>query len=121
MLIDMDPLFHGEAFWRLDRCCNLVCYGKWVQVQILPLGMITGSLNILLTLQQPLNCPVQLVEELTNPLTRQWNTNLLQLFFPQEVVESILCIPLSARCPSDRITWKLEEKGFFTVRKGFLQ
>lgn len=70
----------------------------------------------ILSLQRPVGSSFNFVSELINPATMSWDAQILHTLFSQEVVDSILCIPLSSRRPHDRVTWKLEKRGFFSVK-----
>lgn len=71
------------------------------------------------TLIPHVDCPYQVVAGLINHSTHYWDVCILQSLFSQEVVESILCIPLSPRCSQDRATWKLERKGVFSTKTAY--
>jgi hypothetical protein len=69
------------------------------------------------TLQRPtISSAPTFVSELLYADTMTWNIPLLYSLFPPDIVDVILCLPLSLRRPRDRVTWKLEKRGYFSVK-----
>lgn len=57
-----------------------------------------------------------MVSELINQDLMVYNTPLVSSIFSEDVAHQILCIPLSSNVMSDSLCWKLEKKGFFSVK-----
>lgn len=57
-----------------------------------------------------------MVSELINQELMLYNAPLLSSIFFKDVAHQILCIPLSLNVTSDSLCWKLEKKGFFSVK-----
>lgn len=68
------------------------------------------------SLHQPDNCIFQYVSDLIHLDTKTWNVQALHQLFSSEIIAIILGIPLRSRCSQDRLTWKLEKKGSFSVK-----
>lgn len=68
-----------------------------------------------LSLHRPIGSSLIFVSELINLSSMSWNDSLLHSLFSPELVESILCIPLSSRRPRGRVIWKLEKRDFFSL------
>lgn len=47
-----------------------------------------------------------------------WDTNTLQDLFMEADVQDIMAIPLSLRCPDDKVVWHYDKKGEFLVKVG---
>lgn len=50
------------------------------------------------SLWKPIDCIFNTVSDLIHSDTRTWNVQALNLLFPSDIVETILCIPLRFRC-----------------------
>ncbi|KAM1511681.1 hypothetical protein ACFX1Z_023334 [Malus domestica] len=59
------------------------------------------------------------VEELIDTSSRLWRTDLLSEFFSPKEVSLILSLPLSFHAPEDRLMWRYDEKGLFSVKSGY--
>jgi hypothetical protein len=59
------------------------------------------------------------VSQLINPLSGQWDVNLLHSIFNVVDVGRILQIPLSPQGFTDFIGWALTKQGFYTVRSAY--
>ncbi|KAK9951183.1 hypothetical protein M0R45_006640 [Rubus argutus] len=70
-------------------------------------------------LHKPVGCDIEQVVELIDSSSRSWIPQVLHTIFPPVVVEKILCIPLSRYLMLDKLTWKLEKKGFFSVKSAY--
>ncbi|PRQ38773.1 putative ribonuclease H-like domain, reverse transcriptase zinc-binding domain-containing protein [Rosa chinensis] len=51
--------------------------------------------------------------------TGVWDVSRIQRLFPMEEAEAILHIPLSSRLVADRLIWKFERNGVFSVRTAY--
>lgn len=59
------------------------------------------------------------VGALINPITKDWNLELVsQLFLPFKV-ERVMSIPISHRLPEDVMCWDLEKNGAYSVRSAY--
>jgi hypothetical protein len=70
------------------------------------------------TCPQSMDCN-SLVASLIDPLTRNWNSNLLQEVFQHEEALVISNIPLCPLQPPDRLIWRGMTDGVFTVRSAY--
>ena len=52
--------------------------------------------------------------------TRQWNTSLIRSFFDEQSVEAIQSIVLLPETQEDRMFWRLNKSGMFTVMGTYL-
>ncbi|XP_062014092.1 uncharacterized protein LOC133730534 [Rosa rugosa] len=68
---------------------------------------------------KPAACNIELVSSLIDADTKSWRVDVLQRLFSQEVVDAILCVPLSHRNRSDRLSWKLGNKGKFSSKTAY--
>ncbi|XP_062021164.1 uncharacterized protein LOC133737669 [Rosa rugosa] len=63
---------------------------------------------------------VRQVSELLNQAGR-WNELLIRQMFPMKEAEAILSIPISSRVVDDRVVWRMEKNGKFTVKSAYRQ
>ncbi|KAM5583082.1 hypothetical protein ABKV19_003144, partial [Rosa sericea] len=70
----------------------------------------------------PLRSPTTLryVHQLIDVVNGCWNVPLLESLFPSEDVEVISSIPLSTRCPEDKLIWHYDSKGVFLVSSAYV-
>ncbi|XP_024155813.1 uncharacterized protein LOC112163786 [Rosa chinensis] len=70
----------------------------------------------------PLRSPTTLryVHQLIDVANGCWNVPLLESLFPSEDVEVISSIPLSSRCPEDKLIWHYDSKGVFLVSSAYV-
>ena len=59
------------------------------------------------------------VSSLMHPVTREWNTSLLQQLFLPDDVNAILSIPLGSPKLRDRLIWAYTPRGVFTVSSAY--
>jgi hypothetical protein len=59
------------------------------------------------------------VASLIDPLTKNWNSELLQEVFQHEEALVISNIPLCPLQPPDRLIWRGTTNGVFTVRSAY--
>ncbi|PRQ38153.1 putative RNA-directed DNA polymerase [Rosa chinensis] len=71
------------------------------------------------TLTRPVHCEFDMVADLIDGDSRRWSIQVLHTLFPPTIVEKIMCIPLSRNGRSDRVTWKLGKKGFYSVKSAY--
>ncbi|CAL1354783.1 unnamed protein product [Linum trigynum] len=63
--------------------------------------------------------PSLYVASLIDPLTRQWNIQLLQSYFTLASVHSILSIPIPLTPRPDRYIWHYSKTGQYSVKSGY--
>ncbi|KAL6130521.1 hypothetical protein ACLB2K_068900 [Fragaria x ananassa] len=68
---------------------------------------------------KPPNCEIQFVHELINHDSRTWNVQVISSLFPPDITLQICSIPLSRRVLTDRMIWKPEKRGFYTVKSAY--
>ncbi|CAI0420820.1 unnamed protein product [Linum tenue] len=59
------------------------------------------------------------VRELIDPVTNQWDVDLVGRCFPAEIAEVVLAIPLRSNDEQDRLIWRHNYHGGYTVRDGY--
>ena len=70
-------------------------------------------------LHKLVGCDIEQVVELIDSSSRSWIPQVLHTIFPPVFVEKILCIHLNRYLMLDKLTWKLEKKGFFLVKSAY--
>lgn len=48
-----------------------------------------------------------------------WNVPLIRQVFSNDIAEAILNTPLYQQVQNDRLTWKVERNGFYSVRRAY--
>lgn len=92
-ILEAWPIFQAGLLWKVGSGENVdVWNDNWIP------STPTHALR------KPNDCVISQVSELIDPVTKSWDIATLNAMFSQEVVDSILCLPLSSRCPRDRIT-----------------
>ncbi|XP_061993936.1 uncharacterized protein LOC133711869 [Rosa rugosa] len=70
-------------------------------------------------LNKPEDTIFELVADLIDHNSCSWNVAAVHLCFPTDVAAKVMCLPLSRRFNTDRFAWKLEPKGFFSVKSAY--
>lgn len=59
------------------------------------------------------------VSSLINPITNQWDSNLLRACFLPRDISLIESIPLSSNLIKDKLFWPFTPSGLYTVKSGY--
>ncbi|XP_024195708.1 uncharacterized protein LOC112198837 [Rosa chinensis] len=70
-------------------------------------------------ISRPLNTSLSKVADLIDESAQQWKANLIHDLFPDHIVERILCIPLGRHPHPDKIIWRPEKKGYYSVKSAY--
>ncbi|KAL6215320.1 hypothetical protein ACLB2K_014751 [Fragaria x ananassa] len=71
------------------------------------------------SLSQPHDTIFELVSNLIDDASWTWNRHAVYACFPQQVADVVLQIPLNSRFTQDKLAWKFEQKGFFSVKSAY--
>ncbi|XP_024163967.1 uncharacterized protein LOC112170934 [Rosa chinensis] len=93
------------------------CIGDGTQVNIWNDRWILDCQQYLI--HKPSDCVFELVSDLIDHGTRTWMSAAVYTIFPPGIAQKVVCIPLGSRNMVDKLCWRPEKKGFFSVKTAY--
>lgn len=118
---------HNPSFvWRsiskakfLVRAGSRWCIGSGVNIHVLEEPWLTNGACIAASASSLAFLKDVRVEHLIDSTTKEWNRDVISSLFDQGTVEKIVKTPLVRHVNVDRLVWKAEKRGNYSVKSAY--
>ncbi|XP_058775495.1 uncharacterized protein LOC131649754 [Vicia villosa] len=121
--IGTNPSFVWRSIWQARELLTLGCrwsIGDGKNIPVMGESWIRGLNEGLVRGPQQQGVYGMTISELMSPLGKCWNVHAIKLLFDCGVVKDILQTPLVEDVVEDKLIWKEEKDGCYSVRSGYI-
>ncbi|XP_024155779.1 uncharacterized protein LOC112163738 [Rosa chinensis] len=107
-IMEARPVLQAGLFWRIGNGTSMKIWeNAWIP------NVPSHSL------EKPNDTVFEVVSDLINAQDCTWDISAVHACFPSDIVPQVLSIPLSRRVGVDKIAWKLDKRGLFSVKSAY--
>ncbi|XP_058774459.1 uncharacterized protein LOC131648725 [Vicia villosa] len=120
--VGYNPSFVWRSIWKAREVLTLGCIwwiGDGRSIRIMNEPWLRGTSGGCLMGPQIQGVYTLTINDLLLPNVKQWNMGVLRDLFDYSVVRDILQVPLSEEVVEDRMIWKDDVSGNYSVRSGY--
>ncbi|KAK2390980.1 hypothetical protein QL285_064484 [Trifolium repens] len=120
--IGNNPSFAWRSIWRARQVLSYGCrwqIGDGSRIKVMHEPWLRNSEECCLSAPQNHNVYNLTVHQLLLPNSKRWDEVKINSLFPIEVAHDIVAVPLLEVVTEDRLIWKEEKDGMYSVRSGY--
>ncbi|XP_058783149.1 uncharacterized protein LOC131657807 [Vicia villosa] len=117
-----NPSFVWRGIWKAREVLMLGCrwsIGDGSKIKVMQEPWLRGTNEGCLSGPQVQGAYNITVKDLLLPNVKQWNMRVIRTLFDVTVTKDILQVPLVEDVMEDRLVWKEEQHGMYSVRSGY--
>jgi ribonuclease HI len=120
--IGNNPSFAWRSIWRARQVLSYGCrwqIGDGSKIKVMHEPWVRASEECCLNAPQNHNVYNLTVQQLMLPNMKRWDMDKINSLFPIELAHDIAAVPLLDVVLEDRLVWKEEKDGVYSVRSGY--
>jgi hypothetical protein len=120
--IGNNPSFAWRSIWKARQVLSYGCrwqIGDGSKIKVMHEPWLRTSEECCLNAPQNQNVYNLTVQQLMLPNMKRWDEDKINSLFPIEVAHDIVTVPLLEVVTEDRVIWKEEKDGVYSVRSGY--